>query len=72
VQICKQKFSLFEKKMRTLEQIRRELADRRVPVVAQKTGLHSATIRRILADPAYIPSLRTMMALNAYLGGGNG
>jgi hypothetical protein len=48
------------------------LADRRVPVVAQKTGLHSATIRRILADPAYIPSLRTMMALNAYLGGGNG
>lgn len=58
--------------MRTLEQIRRELADRRVPVVAQKTGLHPATIRRILSEPDYIPALRTLLALDAYLGGNNG
>ena len=57
--------------MRTIEQIRRELADRRVPVVAQKTGLHPATIRRILSEPDYIPALRTLLALDAYLTGGS-
>jgi len=58
--------------MRTLDQIRAALADRRTPAVAAATGLHPETIRRILRDPSYIPSLRTMLALNAYLGGSNG
>lgn len=58
--------------MRTLNEIRLELMDRRIVAVARATGLHPATIRRILSKPDYIPALRTLLALDAYLGGSNG
>jgi hypothetical protein len=56
--------------MLTPDQVKAQLADRKVNVVAAETGLHPATIRRVINDPEYMPSLRTLMLLIDYLTGG--
>lgn len=52
--------------MLTLEQVRERLQDRRLNKVAEATGLCAATVSRI-RDGQGEPSLKTMMALSAYL-----
>jgi transcriptional regulator with XRE-family HTH domain len=52
--------------MLTLEQVRERLQDRRLGKVAEATGLCAATVSRI-RDGKGEPSLKTMMALSAYL-----
>jgi DNA-binding phage protein len=56
-----------KKIMRTLKEIRAELSDRRLNVVAKATGLHRETIYRIMRDENYVPSLSTTVALDNYL-----
>lgn len=53
--------------MRTLKEIRAELADRRLKIVAKATGLHPETIYRIMRDENYVPNLSTMKLLDNYL-----
>jgi DNA-binding XRE family transcriptional regulator len=53
--------------MRTLKEIRAELSDRRLNVVAKATGLHRETIYRIMRDANYVPSLSTAKSLDNYL-----
>jgi hypothetical protein len=53
--------------MLTLDQIKAALADRRIKMVAQSTGLHNNTIRDIRDNPKANPSYRVMKALSDYL-----
>jgi DNA-binding phage protein len=53
--------------MRTLKEIRAELSDRRLNVVAKATGLHRETIYRIMRDENHVPTLSTAKALDNYL-----
>ncbi len=52
-----------------IDWIRRELADRRVGVVAAKTGISRVTVARIRDGKETNPKLETMRALAAYLAG---
>jgi N-acetylmuramic acid 6-phosphate (MurNAc-6-P) etherase len=47
-----------------LEQIRKKLADRRLSVVSEKTGIKVKTLRRVLAGGT--PRLQVVIALTAY------
>jgi len=53
--------------MMTLEQIRQQLADRRLSVVAERTGLHYQTVWRISAGEAERPSYETIKRISDYL-----
>jgi hypothetical protein len=56
-------------KMLTLEMIREMLQDRRVPLVADATGLHYNTIRQIRDTPEANPTYKVVKALSDYLEG---
>lgn len=55
--------------MLTLEMIRSLLQDRRVPLVAEATGLHYNTIRQIRDTPEANPTYKVVKALSDYLEG---
>jgi hypothetical protein len=55
--------------MLTLEQIRSQLQDRRLTVIAQRTGLHPNTLRDIRNNADCNPSHRVLAALSDYLTG---
>ena len=50
-----------------LDEIRRELTDRSPSKVAQATGLHYQTIRRIRDNQDRNPTYATLLALSEYL-----
>ena len=52
--------------MRTYEEISQKLKERRLPFVAQKTGLSYPTVKRV-ADMDGTPSYTTLKALDEYL-----
>jgi hypothetical protein len=56
-------------KMLTLEQIRDQLQDRRLTVIAQRTKLHPNTLRDIRNNADCNPSHRVLAALSDYLTG---
>ena len=56
--------------MMTIEQIRLALADRKLTVVSEKTGLHYNTLYLLLRDRLRDPRLRTMKTLSDYLEAG--
>ena len=53
--------------MLTLEQIRTALADRKLKAVAQETGLHYHTVRRMVAEETPNPTWDTLTRLSNYL-----
>lgn len=53
--------------MLTIEEVRLRMQDRKIPVVAHETGLHYNTVRRIVADPNFVPSYETVKLLSDYL-----
>lgn len=53
--------------MLTLEQIRAQLQDRRLTVIAERTGLHPNTLRDIRNNADCNPSHRVLSALSCYL-----
>ena len=55
--------------MMYLEQIRAMLADRRLSLVAEATGLHYNTVRAIRDDPDANPTYKAVKALSDYLQG---
>ena len=59
----------FFNNMLTLEQIRSQLQDRRLTVVAERTGLHPNTLRDIRNNAQCNPSHRVLAALSDYLTG---
>jgi DNA-binding XRE family transcriptional regulator len=61
------KTTIRAKNMRTMKEIRAELSDRRLNVVAKATGLHRETIYRIMRDENYVPNISTAKALDNYL-----
>ncbi len=54
-------------KMLTLEQIRDQLQDRRLTVIAERTKLHPNTLRDIRNNADCNPSHRVLAALSDYL-----
>lgn len=54
----------------TIEQIKEALQDRKISVVAEKTGVHYTTIQRIRDGLVTNPSLSVYLALSEYLKGG--
>ena len=52
--------------MLTLELIRAQLQDRRLTVIAERTGLHPNTLRDIRNNEGCNPSHRVMSALSTY------
>jgi hypothetical protein len=57
----------FFNKMLTLELIREQLQDRRLTVIAERTGLHPNTLRDIRNNADCNPSHRVLAALSVYL-----
>jgi len=53
----------------TLEEIRAQLQDRRVRMVAAAVGVHHATIYRLRDDPQHLPTRRVAEAVAQYLKG---
>jgi hypothetical protein len=53
--------------MLTLEQIRAQLQDRRLTVIAERTGLHPNTLRDIRNNADCNPSHRVLAALSEYI-----
>ena len=53
--------------MLTLDEIRKRLQDRRLPVVSEATGVHSNTIRVIRDNPWANPTYQVMVKLSDYL-----
>lgn len=53
--------------MRSLEQIRAALQDRKPAKVAEECGVHFNTVREIQRNPDANPTWRVMQAINAYL-----
>lgn len=53
--------------MRSLEQLRAALHDRKPEKVARACGVHFNTVREIQRNPAANPTWRVMQAINAYL-----
>jgi len=56
--------------MQEYEWIRSALHDRRISVVAQKTGLSEPTVRAIRDNPDCNPTISTLEKLSNYLKGG--
>ena len=54
--------------MMKLEDIRTQLKDRRVSMVAKETGLHFNTIRTLRDNEDANPTYKVMQALTKYLG----
>lgn len=54
----------------SIDQLRRALADRRIPVIAERTGIHHNTIAAIRDGLTKDPSHRVVSALVDYLRGG--
>ncbi len=52
--------------MMTVEEIRAALVDRRLSIIAEKTGLHPNTIANI-RDGKVVPAYPTLEALSSYL-----
>ena len=59
----------FFNNMLTLEQIRLQLQDRRLTVIAERTKLHPNTLRDIRNNADCNPSHRVLAALSDYLTG---
>jgi len=55
--------------MMTLDEIRTALKDRRLSVVAEKTGLHYNTLYSLMRGENPDPRLSTMQTLSDYLEG---
>lgn len=55
--------------MMTLEEIRTQLADRRIPIVAERTGLAHSTIYSIRDGRSTNPSYGILKTLSDYLQG---
>jgi N-acetylmuramic acid 6-phosphate (MurNAc-6-P) etherase len=55
--------------MMTLEEIKTQLQDRRVDIVAQATGLHYNSVQRIRSGANSNPSYNVMKLLSDYLEG---
>lgn len=55
--------------MLTLEEIRKRLADRRIDIVAEATGLHRNNVARIRDGQNTNPKATTLEALSRYLEG---
>ena len=55
--------------MMYLDEIRAMLADRRLSLVAEATGLHYNTVRAIRDDPEANPTYKAVKALSDYLQG---
>ena len=53
--------------MLTLELIREQLQDRRLTVIAERTGLHPNTLRDIRNNEGCNPSHRVLLALSTYI-----
>jgi len=53
--------------MLTLELIRAQLQDRRLTVIAERTGLHPNTLRDIRNNEGCNPSHRVLAALSEYI-----
>jgi len=53
--------------MMTLEQIRHALYDRMPMKVADATGIHYNTIRKVRDDPKANPTHKVLLALSTYL-----
>lgn len=53
----------------TIDELKAALADRRIPVVAQRTGIHHNTIAAIRDGLTKDPSHRVVSALVEYLKG---
>jgi len=53
--------------MLTLDEIKRSLQDRRLAVVAEATGLHYNTVRKVANEPNVNPSYVVIKALSDYL-----
>jgi hypothetical protein len=53
--------------MLTLEDIRKRLADRRINMVADSTGLHYNTVRNIAVGENTNPTYEVLKALSDYL-----
>lgn len=51
----------------TLDQIRKSLADRSLPIVARMTGIHYNTLRNIRDNRDANPKWRTLKTLSDYL-----
>lgn len=55
--------------MLTIEEIRERLADRRVPIVSERTGVAHSTIYAIRDGRSANPEYNTLKALSDYLQG---
>jgi transcriptional regulator with XRE-family HTH domain len=55
--------------MLTLDQIKRKLEDRRIDIVAERTGIHRNTIARIKSGQQANPTYHILQRLSAYLEG---
>lgn len=55
--------------MLTLDDIRKRLKDRRLPIVAEATGIHANTLREVRDNPLANPTYKVIKALNDYLVG---
>ena len=56
--------------MLTIDQIRQALADRRLDVVSEATGVHRNTLGRIRSGEAKNPSYSTVKSLSDYFSPG--
>lgn len=52
--------------MKTLQELRQLLVDRRLQVVADEAGVHFNTLRTIRDDPKANPTYRVIKALSEY------
>jgi hypothetical protein len=52
--------------MLTLDDLRRLLKDRRLPIVAEATGIHANTLREVRDNPDANPTYKVLAALNSY------
>lgn len=55
--------------MLTLEQMRQQLQDRRLQMIADATGIHYNTLRIIRDEPDANPTYKIIEQLSAYLEG---
>ena len=53
--------------MLTMEQIRKQLKERRTTAICEATGLHANTVREIKNNPIYNPNYDTYKKLVEYL-----
>lgn len=53
----------------TMEELRAALTDRRIPIIAERTGIHHNTIAAIRDGTTKEPSYRVVSALIEYLKG---